>query len=63
MLSKNEYNVEKLSDLINIIKELSAHSSLNSSIYMDNNYIPLKQNEIYERYFKIEDVIYHHIFV
>ena len=41
MLSKNEYNVENLSDLINIIKELSAHSSLNSSIYMDNNYIPL----------------------
>ena len=41
ILSKNEYNVENLSDLINILKELNAHSSLNSSLYMDNNYIPL----------------------
>ena len=41
MLSKNEYNVENLTDIINILKELNIHSDLNSSIYMDNNYIPL----------------------
>ena len=35
----DNYNKEKLSDMINIIKELKNHSAI-SSIYMDNSYIP-----------------------
>ncbi len=38
-LYKDNFNKEKLSDMINIIKELKNHSSI-SSIYMDNSYIP-----------------------
>ena len=41
MLSKNEYNEENLYDIVNILKELSAHSRLNSSIFADSKYIPL----------------------
>ena len=38
-LYKDNFNKEKLSDVINIIKELKNHSLI-SSIYMDNSYIP-----------------------
>ena len=41
VLSKNEFKVEKLSDIINILKELKTKSSISSSIYMDNRHIPL----------------------
>ena len=39
-LSKYNYKEENLFDIINILKELKKHSFKNSSIYMDNNYIP-----------------------
>ena len=41
ILSKNEFKVENLSDIISILKELKTKSSISSSIYMDNIYIPL----------------------
>ena len=39
-LSKYNFRESRLSDIINILKELRNHSFKNSSIYMDNNYIP-----------------------
>ena len=40
IFSKNDFREENLSDIINILKELKNHSSIKSSVYMDNNYIP-----------------------
>ena len=39
-LSKYNFKESRLYDIINILKELKNHSFKNSSIYMDNNYIP-----------------------
>ena len=40
-LIKNNYNKEKLTDIINILKELKNNLYINSSIYMENNTIPI----------------------
>ena len=39
-LSKYNFKESRLSDIINILKELRNHSFKHSSIYIDNNYIP-----------------------
>ena len=37
-LLKNNYRTEKLSDIVNILKEIKNHSNLNSSIITDDNF-------------------------
>ena len=39
-LSKTDFKKDKLSDIISILNQLKNHSFMNSSIYMNNNYIP-----------------------
>ena len=39
-LSEYNYKEQNLTNIINILKELNIHSYKNSSIYMDENYIP-----------------------
>ena len=38
---KHNYKEEKLTDIINILKELKNNLYINSSIYMENNTIPI----------------------
>ena len=41
IISKTEFNKEKMNDILNILNELKNNSYLNSSIYMENKSIPL----------------------
>ena len=41
IISKTEFNKEKMNDILNILNELKNNSYLNSSVYMENKSIPL----------------------
>ena len=41
VISKTEFNKEKMNDIFNILDELKNNSYLNSSVYMENRSIPL----------------------
>ena len=41
IISKTEFNKEKMKDILNILNELKNNSYLNSSVYMENKSIPL----------------------
>ena len=47
IISKTEFNKEKMNDILNILNELKNNSYLNSSVYMEIQYLPL-MTEIYK---------------